>query len=130
MSHGASMRSWRRAARKVMVFQWPCGTLALSLVPEGDQPRRGAMLVLVQVSSRKTRVRASIRPDTQPIAGAFAPRPGDPARQPPEFFFEGQVLGMHELPNRPDIHLEPALSQLANQPFQREVPCPHAFHQP
>jgi hypothetical protein len=29
MNHGAVMRSWRKAAMKVMVCQRPCGTLAL-----------------------------------------------------------------------------------------------------
>lgn len=33
ISQGASIRSWRGAARKVVVFQWPCGTLAMSLSP-------------------------------------------------------------------------------------------------
>jgi hypothetical protein len=33
-----------------VVFQWPCGTLAGSLMPRGAQPRSGVMLVLVQVS--------------------------------------------------------------------------------
>ena len=60
-SQGASIRSWRSAARKVVVFQWPCGTLALSRMPRGAQPRSGAMLVLVQVSSMKTRRAGSIR---------------------------------------------------------------------
>ena len=32
ITKGASMRSCRRAATKVMVFQWPCGTLATSLL--------------------------------------------------------------------------------------------------
>jgi hypothetical protein len=40
------MRSWRSAATKVIVFQWPCGTLVLSLLPRGAQPLSGAMLVL------------------------------------------------------------------------------------
>jgi hypothetical protein len=38
-----------------VVFQWPCGTLAVSLAPRSAQPRKVAMLVLVQVSSMKTR---------------------------------------------------------------------------
>ena len=45
-----------------MVFQWPCGTVALSRSPRGAQPRSGAMLVLVQVSSMNTRRDGSIRP--------------------------------------------------------------------
>jgi hypothetical protein len=36
----ASMRSLRRAARKVAVFQWPCGTLSTSRSPFDAQPRR------------------------------------------------------------------------------------------
>ena len=36
--HGASMRSLRRAARNVAVFQWPCGTLATSRRPRCAQP--------------------------------------------------------------------------------------------
>src|SRR5215472_11330037 len=39
----------------------PCGTLASRRRPRGAQPRRGAMLVLVQVSSMKTRRAGSIR---------------------------------------------------------------------
>src|SRR6476620_5213816 len=54
-SHGASTRSCRKAARNVIVLQWPCGTLAGRRSPRGAQPRSGAMLVFVQVSSMKTR---------------------------------------------------------------------------
>ena len=36
-------------------LQWRCGTLAFSLCPRGAQPRSGATLVLVQVSSMKTK---------------------------------------------------------------------------
>ena len=43
-------------------LQWPCGTLAASLMPHGDQPRKVAMLVLVQVSSMKTRRSGSTWP--------------------------------------------------------------------
>jgi hypothetical protein len=45
------MRSWRREATKVMVFQWPWGTLATSLSPRSAQPRNGSMLVFAQVSA-------------------------------------------------------------------------------
>jgi hypothetical protein len=44
-----------------MVFQRPCGTFARSRCPRGPHPRSGAILVLVQVSSMKTRRDASIR---------------------------------------------------------------------
>jgi hypothetical protein len=44
----------------VMVLQRPCGTLAGSRERRYPQPRSGAMLVLVQVSSMKTRRTGSI----------------------------------------------------------------------
>ena len=47
-TQGAPIRSWRRAARNVMVFQWPNGALPLSRMSRGPQPRSGAILVLVQ----------------------------------------------------------------------------------
>ncbi|KQZ20776.1 hypothetical protein ASD47_25570 [Caulobacter sp. Root1472] len=59
---GASIRSRLRAAMKVRVFQRPNGALALRRAPQGLQPRRGAMLVLAQVSSMNTRRSASMRP--------------------------------------------------------------------
>jgi hypothetical protein len=61
MTQGATMRSCRRPARKVSVFQCPCGTLASSGVPRGLQPRVRVMLVLAQVSSTKTRRAGSNR---------------------------------------------------------------------
>ena len=60
-NHGASIRSWRKAARNVTVFQRPCGTLVGSLWPHGAHPRNAAMSVLVQVSSMKTRRSGSMR---------------------------------------------------------------------
>lgn len=53
---------WRSAARKVVVFQRRCGTLAVSRLPRRAHPRSGAMLVLVQVSSMKTKRCGAIRP--------------------------------------------------------------------
>jgi hypothetical protein len=44
-SHGASIRSWRSAARKVVVFQCPCGALVWSRRPRGAYPGNGIMLV-------------------------------------------------------------------------------------
>jgi hypothetical protein len=62
MTHGALMRSQRSAAMKVMVFQWPKGADASRRCPLGPQPRSGAMLVLIQVSSMKTKREVSILP--------------------------------------------------------------------
>ena len=51
---GAVMPSWRSPARKVVVFQWPCGTLAIRRSPRFALPRVRAILVDAPVSSRKT----------------------------------------------------------------------------
>jgi hypothetical protein len=59
---GASMRSLRKAARKVAVFHLPCGTLSTRRSPLGAQPRRRVILVLVQVSSMKTSRLGSMSP--------------------------------------------------------------------
>jgi hypothetical protein len=42
MNHGASIRSWRRVASKVMVFQRARRTVAGSLFPRGVHPRKDA----------------------------------------------------------------------------------------
>ena len=51
----AVRRSQRSAPRKVRVRQRPCGAKPRSRSPLGPHPRSGAMLVLIQVSSMKTR---------------------------------------------------------------------------
>src|SRR6202167_1297064 len=53
-THGAVSRSQRKAPRKVRVRQRPCGAKPCNRLPFGPQPRSGAMLVLIQVSSMKT----------------------------------------------------------------------------
>src|SRR5579864_17707 len=51
---GALSPSTRRPARKVVVFQWPCGTKSTRRSPRGARPRVRVMLVFAHVSSRKT----------------------------------------------------------------------------
>ena len=67
--------------------------------PRGAQPRSGAMLVLVQVSSMKTRREGSNRPDTSSTVRAAARRRGGPARWRSASFFMRQFLGVDELPD-------------------------------
>src|SRR4029079_13560110 len=43
------------APTKVVVFQWPCGTLAMQRVPRCERPRSRAILVDAPVSSMNTR---------------------------------------------------------------------------
>src|SRR5258706_12196634 len=45
-------------------------------------------------------------------------------------FFEAQLLGMDEVPDRPIIDLEAALGEFGDQPAQGEVPCLCALQQP
>ena len=58
-TQGATSRSQRRAPRKVSVRQWPCGAKPRRRPPRGPQPRSGAILVLIQVSSMNTSRRGS-----------------------------------------------------------------------
>ncbi|ESZ05879.1 hypothetical protein X737_35310 [Mesorhizobium sp. L48C026A00] len=45
-TQGAVSSSQRKALRKVMVRQWPCGAKLRSRCPFGPQPRSGDMLAL------------------------------------------------------------------------------------
>jgi hypothetical protein len=45
-------------------------------------------------------------------------------------FFEAQLLGVDEVPDRPIIDLEAALGQFGDKPAQGEVPCLGALQQP
>ena len=128
MNHGAVMRSWRKAAMKVMVCQRPCGTLALMRCPRGAQPRSGAILVLVQVSSMNTS-RVGIDPIS--ILGPLRPPTGDVgtvllgANQLP--FFITELLSVDELPHRAVIDLEATLSQFGHQPSHGKI-LPATLH--
>jgi hypothetical protein len=53
-SQGAVIRSHRRAATNVSVFQWPYGTLSTRRSPTPQRPWVRVMLVLAQVSSMNT----------------------------------------------------------------------------
>src|SRR5215831_7866633 len=120
-SHGASIRSCRNAARKVVVFQRRCGTLAVSLRPRGAHPRSGAILVLVHVSSMKTRRSGSMRARYFVHCARRRATSGRSRSPATRLFFEAQLLGMDELPDRAIIDLEAALGELGHQPAQSEV---------
>ena len=49
----------RKAAMKVVTFQCPCGADATQRAPREERPRVRVMLVVAQVSSRKTSLAAS-----------------------------------------------------------------------
>src|ERR1700704_4895823 len=130
MNHGAVIRSWRKAARKVMVCQRPCGTLALIRWPRGAQPRSGAMLVLVQVSSMNTRREGSIRSRYLVHCAAGGRHRDGPARRQSASFFVTELLGVDEFPHRAVIHLQATLGEFSHQPAQGEIRLPAPLHQP
>src|ERR1700719_1817536 len=61
-TNGATIRSWRRPATKVMVFQCPYGAYPTSRMPRAQRPRNRTILVLVAVSSIKTSRAGSSKP--------------------------------------------------------------------
>src|SRR5229473_1922193 len=105
-----------------MVFQRPCGTLAGSRRPRGPHPRSGAMLVLVQVSSMKTRRTGSIRLWRAVHCARRRATSGRSCSLASTVFFEAHLLGMDEVPYRPVIDCEAAPGQLAHQPAQGKIP--------
>src|SRR4051794_14333604 len=121
------MRSWRSAARNVVVRQRPCGALALSLDPRNDQPRNGAMLVLVQVSSMKMSRSGAIRPRYFAHCSRRLATSRRSRSLASKLFFEAQPLGMHEIPHRAIVHLQAALGEFRNEPAKREVLLPEAL---
>ncbi len=54
MTNGAVIRSWRKPATKVVVFQCPCGSGATNRSLRGARPRRRPILVEAPVSSINT----------------------------------------------------------------------------
>src|SRR5229473_5917252 len=113
-----------------MVFQRPCGTLAGSRRPRGPHPRSGAMLVLVQVSSMKTRRTGSIRLWRAVHCARRRATSGRSCSLASTVFFEAQLLGVDEVPHRAVIGLKAAPSELGHKPAQGEVPRAKPFSQP
>src|ERR1700684_1508159 len=118
------MRSWRRAATKVMVFQGPWGTLAPSRSPRGAQPRSGAMFVLVQVSSMNTKRSGSIRLCRSVHWARRRATSGRSRSLATTVFFEAEPFGVHEVPHRSIVDLEAALGEFRHQSAQGEPALP------
>src|ERR1700684_2378556 len=118
--HGASILSWRRAAMNVMVFQWPKGTLAVSLRPRGAHPRSGSMSVLVQVSSMKTRRSGAIRSCRSFHCVLRRATSGRSRSLATTLFFEAELLGVDEVPDRSVFDLETATGEFHDKTPQRK----------
>ena len=95
------MRSWRSAARKVSVRQWPCGTLATQpLAPRHSGRGVRVMLVLAQVSSMKTSRRDQAGPDTFFHRARRRATSGRSCSLACRLFFEADAFAREEVPDR------------------------------
>src|SRR5579862_6521265 len=113
-----------------MVRQRPSGTLPIRRLPRGAQPRSGAILVLVQVSSMNTRRAGSTR-SWYLIHCARRRATSGRSRSPATtLFFEAELLGVDELPHRTVVDLQPARGKLADEPAQGEIAVPDPLRQP
>src|SRR5438067_9697884 len=121
MTHGASIRSERNAARKVSVRQRPCGTLATSLRPRAQRPCIRVMLVLAQVSSMKTSREGSSRPWYFFHCARRLATSGRSCSLACRLFFEADPFVLEKMPNREVTHFEPALGQFRGQRPKRNV---------
>src|SRR5258708_29963525 len=115
------MPFWRRPATKVVIFQWPCGTLATSRLPRGQRPRSLVMLVEVPVSSMKTNLLGSSR-GCSCFQFARAVRTSSRSCSAAcRLFFEGDVVAVAKPPHRTCADLDAALAPPAAGFFQRQV---------
>ncbi len=121
MTQGAVMRSQRRAASKVSVRQRRCGTLAISRAPMAQRPCRRVMLVFAQVSSMKTRRFGSIRPWYFFHCARRRATSGRSCSAACRLFFEGQLLGPQEVPDRLAAHPDATRQQLRLHAAKRQI---------
>jgi hypothetical protein len=111
----------RRPATKVVIFQWPCGTLATSRSPRGQRPRSLVMLVEVPVSSMKTSLVGSSR-RCSCFQFARAVRTSSRSCSAAcRLFFEANVVAFVEPPHRTGAHHDAAPAQPAADFFKRQV---------
>src|SRR5712692_8519648 len=88
------------------------------------------MLVLVQVSSMKTRRTGSIRLWRAVHCARRRATSGRSCSLASTVFFEAQPLGVDEVPDRAIIDLETPRGELDHKPAQGEGPLSNPFPQP
>src|SRR6266404_9707978 len=132
MTHGAVSAVERRPATKVVVFQWPCGTLPTSRSPRGARPRSRAILVEVPVSSMKTSRSGSSLACLSDHAVRAAATSGRSCSAARTLFFEADAVAVEEPPDRPQPRLLLTLiEQTALDLFQRQIGfMPNQLKQP
>src|SRR5258706_694970 len=120
-TNGATVRSWRRRATKVMVFQCPCGAYPTSRTPRAHRPRSRTILVVVAVSSIKTS-RAGLSKPCSRIqrrrARATSARCCSAAYR---LFFNGDVMTSEETPKRRTASTDSFLVHRRNDLIGRQV---------
>ena len=111
----------RRAATKVIVFQWPCGTWSTSRSPRAQRPCSRTILVLAEVSSMNTSRAGSNRPCSciqRRRARATSARSCSAARR---LFFEGDLMPLKKAPDCRATARNPALVHRADHLVQSQV---------
>src|SRR5215468_3491884 len=122
MSIGATMPVWRRPAMNVTVSQCPMGASATRRSPQGPQPFRRTILVVIAVSSIKTRRVVSSQPCSRiqrRRARATSARLRSSARR---LFFKRDAMASEETRQCAAACQDTSLAQYRNELIQRKVP--------
>ncbi len=118
---GATMPELRRAATKIVVFQWPCGMAARSRSPRGDRPRVRAMFVEAQVSPMNTR-RSGSRSNWPSNHSQRCVRMSGRSRSPAcAVFFARDPVPVEEAPDRANARWHAGPGELRLDLRQRDV---------
>src|ERR1700752_2763064 len=118
---GAGRRSQRKAPRKVSVPRWPSGAKPPPPPPFGPHPRNGAMLVLIQVSSIKTRLRGSSLACHECQRWRLRAMSERARSRASSVFFEAQPLAAQKQPNCIVGDLNPARSEVVLEGVKRQM---------
>src|ERR1019366_2459480 len=115
------MPLWRRAATKVIVFQWPCGARPIRRSPRAQRPLSRTIFVLAAVSSRNTSRAGSNMPCSRiqrRRARATSVRSCSAARR---LFFEADLVALEEAPDSSATAGYPSPAHLGNDLIQRQI---------
>src|SRR6516164_4694901 len=121
ITRGAVSSSQRKAATKVSVCQVPNGTRPITRSPRRHRPERRAMVVVIEVSSVKTRQDVSSRACCRiqcRRARATSARSCSAARR---VFFEADAVALEKPPQRAAAAGKPAPVQGRDEFLQRPV---------
>src|SRR5215470_17065601 len=120
MTIGATMPVRRRPAINVTVSQRPMGASATSRSPQGLQPLRRTILVVIAVSSINTRRVVSSQPCSR-IQRRRASHVGSLPLLRPQAFFEGDVMASEEARQRAAARRDTSLAQYRDELIQCKI---------